>query len=397
MAHLDITQAQKLLREQDRQSGRQLRRQAAGAALFLLLGGGYALWHASAAKSATQAPAPAAAPVAVKMLGGQSVKLFAEFSGRIDAVDYAEIRPEVSGRITEIRFQDGQTVKAGDVLFVIDPRPFQAAVAKAAADLQTARTNAALAKVNLARAENLKREGAIAMQSYDQSVNASAVADAAIASASAVLEQARLDVDHAYVKAPVGGKISRAEITLGNLVQATPTPPLLASITSRDGVYADFDVDEQTYLSSVRGREQGQSIPVEVKVQGDSKIYRGTVDSFDNHISAGSGTIRARARFANDDGALVPGMFVSVRMGGAAQNNAILVPETAVGSDQSRRFVFLVGQGNKAEYRSVTLGAAVNGNRVVTSGLKPGDRLILDGLQKLAPGAAVAPLPSSKS
>jgi multidrug efflux system membrane fusion protein len=145
----------------------------------------------------------------------------------------------------------------------------------------------------------------------------------------------------------------------------------------------------------VRGREQGQTIPVEVKVQGDSKIYRGMVDSFDNHISSGSGTIRARARFANEDGALVPGMFVSVRMGGAAQNNVILVPETAIGNDQSKRFVLVVQAGDKAEYRPVTVGAAVDGNRVITSGLKTGDRLILDGLQKLAPGAPVAPRPSN--
>jgi multidrug efflux system membrane fusion protein len=391
MTHIDIAEAQKLLRLGRLPPARKLRRQMAAGALILLLGGGYALWHAGAAKSAPDAAVPAASPVAVETLKPQKIKPFAEFSGRIDAVDYAEIRPEVSGRITEIRFQDGQTVKAGDVLFVIDPRPFQAAVAKAAADLQTARTNAALAQVNLARAENLKKAGAIALQSYDQAANTSAVADASVASAAAMLEQAKLDVDHAYVKAPITGRISRAEITLGNLVGATPTPPLLASIASKDGVYADFDVDEQTYLGSVHGREQGQAVPVEVKIQGDSKVYRGAVESFDNHIDTGSGTIRARARFANEDGALVPGMFVSVRMGGATEDNALLVPETAVGSDQSKRFVFVVGPGSKAEYRSVTLGAEIDGRRVVTAGLQPGDRLILDGLQKLAPGAPVAP------
>jgi multidrug efflux system membrane fusion protein len=396
VTHFNITETQELLRQTSRPGARKLRRQIASGALLLVLGGGYALWHTGAARSASQAPPPAS-PVAVETLRPQTIKPFKEFSGRIDAVDYAEIRPQVSGRITEIHFQDGQTVKAGDVLFVIDPRPFQAAVAKAAADLETARTNAALAKVNLARAESLKQSGAIALQSYDQAVNASAVSQAAVASAAAVLEQARLDVDHAYVKAPITGRISRAEITLGNLVGATPAPPLLASIASKDGVYADFELDEQTYLSGVRGREQGQSIPVEVKVQGDSKVYRGTVESFDNHIDSGSGTIRARARFANEDGALVPGMFVSVRMGGATQTNAILVPETAVGSDQSKRFVFVVGAGSKAEYRPVSLGVEVDGERVVTDGLKPGDRLILDGLQKLAPGAPVAPHPVAKT
>ena len=387
MTHSDIFQTQKYLSQQGT-SSKTLRRQAVGAALFLLLGGGYALYHANA-KPAPQA-APAASPVTVATLAPQTVKPFAEFSGRIAAVDYAEIRPQVSGRITEIRFKDGQQVKAGDVLFVIDPRPFQAAAAKAAADLQSARTSAALAKVNLERAERLKASGAIAAQSYDQAASTNAVAAAAIQSAAAVLNQAQVDVDHAYVKAPISGRISRAEVTLGNLV-GTVTPPLLTSIASNDGVYADFEVDEQTYLNSVRSHEK--SVPVELNIAGDSHTYKGVVDSFDNHITTGSGTIRARARFANEDGALVPGMFVSVKMGSQTQGAALLVPESAVGNDQSKRFVFVVGAGNHAEYRPVQLGVAINGNRVVTSGLKAGDRVILDGLQTLAPGAVVAPQP----
>jgi multidrug efflux system membrane fusion protein len=395
MAHIDIFETAHSLNRNA--SGRILRRRILGGALLILAGGGYALWHSSAARSAPEAAAPAALPVTVRTLAPETVKPFAEFSGRIHAVDYAEIRPQVSGRITEIRFRDGEEVKAGQVLFVIDPRPFQAAVAKAAADLATARTNASLARVNLSRAESLKMDGAIAMQSYDQAASASQVGEAAIASAEATLAQARLDLDHAYVKAPISGRISRAEITLGNLVGASPNPPLLASIASKDGVYADFEVDERTYLSSVRGREQGQLIPVELRLQGDSKVYQGTVNSFDNHIDAGSGTIRARARFANEDGALVPGMFVTVRMGGATLNDALLVPEGAVGNDQSKRFVFVASRDGKAEYREITLGAAVDGNRIVQAGLKPGDRVILDGLQKLGPGAPVAPKPESHS
>jgi multidrug efflux system membrane fusion protein len=169
---------------------------------------------------------------------------------------------------------------------------------------------------------------------------------------------------------------------------------------SGDGVYADFEVDEQTYLASMRGPGAGQPVPVELTVQGDTgaqaHVYRGVIESFDNHIDSGSGTIRARARFANEDGALVPGMFVSVRMGGGALNNALLVPESAVGNDQSKRFVFVVGAGDKAEYRPVELGADVDGSRVVLSGLKDGDRVILDGLQRLAPGAPVTPQPAGK-
>jgi multidrug efflux system membrane fusion protein len=390
MTHIDIFQTQKFLSQQGHTPSRTLRRQAFGAALFLLLGGGYALYHANA-KPAPEA-GPAASPVSVQVLKPQTVKPFAEFSGRISAVDYAEIRPQVSGRITDIRFKDGQQVKAGDILFVIDPRPFQAAAAKASADLQSARTNAALAKVNLERADKLRAAGAIAMQSYDQAASTNAVAGAAIQSAAAVLNQAQVDVDHAYVKAPIAGRISRAEITLGNLVGSpTAPPPLLASIVSNDGVYADFEVDEQTYLSSVRSHEK--AVPVELNIAGDSHVYRGTVDSFDNHITTGSGTIRARARFANEDGALVPGMFVSVKMGSSVMNDALLVPESAVGNDQSKRFVFVVGAGDHAEYRPVQLGVAINGQRVVTQGLRAGDRVILDGLQTLAPGAVVSPQP----
>ena len=393
MTHIDLAQAQTYLRQQANQPARKLRRQLTGAALFLLLAGGYGIYHASA-KSAPQPQAPAASPVTVQTVKPQTVKPFAEFSGRVQAVDYAEIRPQVAGRIAEIRFKDGQEVKAGDILFVIDPRPYQAAAAKAAGDLASAVNNARLARIEHERGDRLIKAQALAQESYDQRVTADSVAQAAVKSAQAALAAAQVDVDRAFVKAPISGRISRAEITVGNLVgSATAAPQLLASIVSDNGVYADFEVDEQTYLNSVRGQAKDQPIPIELTVRGDSQAqtYQGVIQSFDNHINAGSGTIRARARFANQDGSLVPGMFVSVRMGGGTQANALLVPETAIGNDQSKRFVFVVGQGDKAEYREVALGSTVDGNRVVTSGLKSGDRVILDGLQKLAPGVPVAP------
>jgi len=393
MTHVDLYQTSKFLTAQS--SPRKLRRQAMGAALVLFLGGGYALYHANA-KPAPEA-APSAPQVSVETLKPQTVKPFAEFSGRINAVDYAEIRPQVSGRITEIRFKDGQQVKAGDVLFVIDPRPYQAAVAKAKGDLASAENNARLAKIEADRGDRLLKAQALAQEQYDQRINADGVAQAAVASAKGALAQAALDVDHAYVKAPISGRVSRAEITLGNLVGSPTTPPpVLTTIVSNDGVYADFEVDEQTYLNSVRDQarsaDQEKKIPVELTIQGDSgHVYRGFVESFDNHIATGSGTIRARARFDNSDGSLVPGMFVTVRLGGATQEKALLVPERAIGNDQSKRFVYVVGAGDKAEYRELGLGATMDGERVVTSGLKAGDRVILDGLQKLAPGAVVAP------
>jgi membrane fusion protein, multidrug efflux system len=337
-----------------------------------------------------------AVPVSVDQLTPQTVNPFSEFSGRINAVDYAEIRPQVVGRITEIRFHDGQRVNAGDVLFVIDPRPYQAAVAKAEADLATAMHNAKFAKIESDRGSQLVKPGALSQENYDQRVTNQNVADAGVKSATAALESAQVNVDYAFIKAPISGRISRAEITVGNLVGSPTTPPpLLASIVSDNGVYADFEVDEQTYLSSVRsyGHTQGQQqkIPVEVMVRGGAQQFSGHLLSFDNRIDTTSGTIRARARFDNADGALIPGMYVSVRMGEGRLDNALVVPESAVGNDQSKRFVFVASDSDKAEYRAVQLGPQVEGKRVILGGLKAGDRVILDHLQRLAPGAPVRP------
>lgn len=394
---VDLGRLQQFIASPGRRPTAQLKRRIflGAVALALLASGGIAFYHATAKPAAPAASAAVA--VTVETLKPQRISPWSEFSGRINAVDYAEIRPEVSGRITEIRFKDGQQVKAGDILFVIDPRPYQAAAAKARGDLASAQNNARLAKIELDRGSRLIKQQALAQEQFDQRANADGVAQAAVASARATLAQAELDIDHAYVKAPISGRISRAEITVGNLVGSpTAPPPVLTSVVSNDGVYADFEVDEQTYLNSVRDQarsaDQEKKIPVELTIQGDSgHVYRGFIDSFDNHIATGSGTIRARARFANEDGALVPGMFATVRLGGGAQDNALLVPERAVGNDQSKRFVFVVGTGDKAEYREVKLGQTVDGNRVVLSGLHAGEQVIVDGVQKVGPGAPVAP------
>jgi multidrug efflux system membrane fusion protein len=331
--------------------------------------------------------------VSARTVAPENVRIWSEFSGRMNAVDYSEIRPEVSGRITEIRFTDGQIVKAGDILFVIDPRTYEAAVAKAKADLVSARANAVLANSQLARAASLVKTQFVSRSTYDQRVSSRDVAVANVQVAEAALRQAEIDVDHAYVKAPIAGRISRPEITLGNLVQTGPGAPLLASVISNDGIYADFEVDEQTYMKSIHAnaetRAQEQKIPVELTLEGDeSHVYKGTIYGFDNRIDAGSGTIRARARFANEDGSLVPGMFVSVKLGGSIDSNALLVPERAIGTDQSKRFVYVI-DGGKAASHEVKLGAQVGGERIILSGLNAGDRVIVDGLQHVTPGATV--------
>ncbi|MCS5711714.1 efflux RND transporter periplasmic adaptor subunit [Candidatus Berkiella aquae] len=345
-------------------------------------------------------PSPAALstpiiPVSVHTVNQQNVRIWSSFSGRMRAIDYAEIRPEVSGRIVQILFNDGQIVNTGDVLMIIDPLPYEAAVAKAQASLASAKTKAEFAKKELERALNLVKTHAIAERLYDESANQNRVAEAEVKSAEAELKQAKINLDRAYVKAPISGRVSRAEITLGNLVQTGQNAPVLTSIVSKDGIYADFEVDEQTYMKSIRSQaatqHEEQAIPVELTIPGDEDHpYKGSIYTFDNHIDTGSGTIRARAKFANEDGRLMPGMFVSVKLGSSKQENVLLIPERAIGNDQNKRFVYVVNQDNKVVYREVNLGKqAENGTRIVLSGLQPGDRVIVDGLQHVRPDVVV--------
>jgi multidrug efflux system membrane fusion protein len=395
MAHIaELLQVAKLRNPAPHHNSLKSRSILGGLALAGMAVVGVSWHHAGATPDPTMA-ANAAIPVTVAAVEQRPVRLSSEFSGRMTAVDSADVRPEVAGRITEIRFKDGQTVQAGDVLFVIDPRPYEAAVAKAQADLATANTNAHLAHTELDRAKKLMEAEALARDTYDQRANTVGVTQASIQSAQAVLAQARLDLDHAYVKAPISGRVGRAEITVGNLVQ-TQSAPLLTSIVSNDGIYADFEVDEQTYMRTVRAHAatlaKEQKLPVQLTAQGDNAhTYDGVIESFDNKIATGSGTIRARAHFANADGALMPGMFVSVRLWAAESSNAILVPEDAVGSDQSKRFVYVATPGQKADYREVALGQEMNGKRVVLSGLHSGEKIIIDGVQRVQPGSAIAP------
>ncbi len=314
-----------------------------GAAIIALAGSGVAFQHytnASAQPAETPTVMPAV-PVMVRTVNPDDVMIWSEFSGRLSAVDYAEIRPQVSGRITQVRFTDGQSVKAGAVLFVIDPRPYEAALAKAQANLVTARTNAEFANTEFERAANLVKAQAIAQRFYDERANAKRVAEAAILSSEAELKQAELNIDYSYIKAPISGRLSRVEITAGNLVEAGPNAPVLTSIVSNNGIYADFEVDEQTYVNSIRANAhteaQERKIPVELMIQGDTaSAYKGTIHSFDNRITTGSGTIRARAKFDNKDGRLIPGMFVSVRLASSAMSTALLIPDRAIGPASTR-------------------------------------------------------------
>jgi multidrug efflux system membrane fusion protein len=343
-------------------------------------------------------PSPVAPPteVQVKSLAPEHVRVWSSFSGRLKAVDEALVRPEVSGRVVEVRIRDGQTVRAGDVMFVIDPRPYDAALAKARADVAAARTQAEFAATEYERARNMIGEQAIPQSLHDQRANAHRVAQAAVLAADAALRQASINLDYAYVKAPIAGRVSRAEITLGNLVQAGANAPVLTKIVSNDGIYADFEVDEQSYVQTIRNhadtQSQEQKIAVDMKVQGDADhVYNGSIYTFDNSLDVSTGTIRARAKFANKDGALLPGMFVSIRLASSGDTSAILVPDVAIGSDQAKKFVYVVGPDNKVAYREVSLGAGIDVRHIVLAGLNAGDRVVTKGLQFVRPDIVVAP------
>ena len=345
---------------------------------------------------AAPAPAPQAVPVTVMVVQSKPIRLWTEFSGRLSAIDWVELRPQVSGTIKEIRFEDGQMTAKGDVLVVIDPRPYRAAVAEAKAELNMARHTLDLAKKQRARAKPLVVKGHVSQSVMDERIKDHTVAISQVNSAKAKLEQTEIDLDYAYVKAPISGRLSRAEITEGNLVEAGPNAPVLTSIVATEGIYADFDVDERTYLRHMHAVAKAggvvSTLPVELTINAaELRTYRGHIQSFDNQIDSATGTIRARAIFSNEDGSLLPGIFAEVRLGSPEVEEVVLLGAGAVGTDQDRKFVYVVDEADKVVYREVSLGASIGGERVITRGLETGERVVIGGLIKVRPGMSVAP------
>lgn len=341
---------------------------------------------------------PPAVPVQAAIVKVEPVQMWNDYSGRLQAVDFVEVRPQVSGAIVEVKFNDGQLVNKGDVLFVIDPRPYKAALDQANADLQKAKNESTLAQKDLTRAQELIKTQAIAARLLDERQSNASVAKSSIDSAQARVNQAKLNYDYTSVTAPISGRVGRVEVTLGNLVQIGQ--PVLTTVVSNEGIYADFEVDEKTYMhlmqsaSQASTEAQANKVPVKLTIGRDKdtgEVLDGYIHSFDNRIDTSSGTIRARALFANKDGKLLPGMFATVSMGGPSDEEQILVPSSAVGTDQDRKFVYVIGEGNKLVYREVVLGAGINGHRVVTSGIEPGEKIVIDGMMKLRPDMVVEP------
>lgn len=361
---------------------------AAALAGLFSLGGGLAIYHGQA--SAAPAPAVAAATVDVAEVARRAVTEWQQYSGRLEAVEQVEIHPQVSGILTAVHFKDGSLVKKGDLLFTIDPRPFAAEVARAEAQLAAMDARVAYTASDLARGERLLAENAIARRDFDEKQNAAREAKANLQAAQAALRIARLNLDYTRITAPIAGRVSRAEITVGNLV-APGNGPALTSLVSADHIYAAFDVDEQSYLKVVNG-SQGKSLPIHLGLADDDGYsLEGKLSSVDNHLDSTSGTIRLRALVDNPDGKLLPGLYARIRLGAASQHEALLIDEKAVGTDQARRFVLVVGEDNRTAYREVRLGSLQDGLRVVESGLKAGERIVVNGLQRVRPGDPVTP------
>jgi multidrug efflux system membrane fusion protein len=316
-----------------------------------------------------------------------------EFSGRLQAVNSVEIRPRVSGVIDRVAFADGARVKKGQLLFQIDPRPFQAEVERLAAERTRSVSDLELAKANRARAERLIGAHAISREEYERQVAGEASAQGALGSIDASLQEARLNREFTEVRAPIDGHVSRAIITAGNLVSSAN---LLTTLVSDDPVYVYFDTDEQTYLRYAKATHEARAHG------GDSDVYIGLVDEngyphsgkldfIDNQVDATTGTIRARAALANPDGRYTPGLFARVRLVGGEDHDSVLIENRAIGTDLSKTFVLALTKDNHIEYRLVELGPEINGLRVVTHGLAPNDLIVVNGLQHVRPGQSVAP------
>jgi membrane fusion protein, multidrug efflux system len=345
-----------------------------------------ALAAAGCSSQASEPVAPPAAEVSVATVVSRSVRQWDDFTGRLSAVETVELRPRVSGYIDRVAYEEGQEVKQGDLLFVIDQRPYLAELAQAEAALERARSEARLAQTQSARAKSLIDAKVISREEFETRHAASAGSDAGVREAQAAVASARLNLTFTEVRAPISGRAGRALITAGNLAQADATP--LTTLVSLDPMYVDFDSDEQTFLRyselARKGERESSHNPVRVGLANEEGYpHAGTVDFVDNQVDPRTGTIRARAVLANPDRVFTPGLFARVQLEGSAQFDALLIDEKAVITDQDRKYVYVVGTDNTAQRRDITLGRTIDGLRVVTSGLAPTDQVVVDGVQKV--------------
>jgi multidrug efflux system membrane fusion protein len=349
-------------------------------------------------KEPPAAPQPQA--VTVAEVPERQITEWDEFTGRLEAVDQVEIHPRVTGYIKRVTFAEGKEVKKGEVLFEIDPRPYEADLARAEAELESARSAAALAKSEVQRAGKLVDMQAISREEFDSRTSAEVQGGAQVRALEAAVRTARLNLEWTRVRSPIAGRVSNALVTAGNLVQAgPPAGAVLTTVVSVDSMYLYFDSDEQTYLRyGARARSSGGTnwrtarLPVYLGLANESGFpHEGRLDFVDNQVDPNSGTIRTRAVFSNRSRALTPGLFARVKLVGTEKMNAMLVRDAAIGTDQDRKFVLVVGPGDTLAYRPIVPGRLTDGLRIVTSGLKPGERIVVNGLMRVRPGMKVTP------
>ena len=353
-------------------------------------------------KQAPQAAA-AAPPVTVAQPVKRTVTDWDEFTGRFDAIEEVQVRARVGGFVTNVEFKDGDMVHAGDLLYIIDPRPFEAVAEQADGQLSDARAKVELAKRDLDRGLALVQTSAVSEQLVDQRRQALQAAHAAVTQAEGALKAAQLNIEFTHVIAPIGGRVSRHLVSVGNLVQGSEGgSTLLTSIVSLDPIYIYFDMDEATYLKynrlwfeGKRPSSRDNPNPVQVALTGETKpSHDGKVDFLDNRLDVSTGTLRGRAVIPNKDLSILPGQFGRVRLIASAPYDALLIPDNAIATDQSRKIVFVVKEDNTAEARPVILGPLDEGLRVIREGLKADDRVVVDGLQRVRVGAKVSPHPA---
>ncbi len=348
-----------------------------------------------------QAHAPGASPppsVSVANPVEKKVVEWDEYTGRFEATDTVEVRARISGVLTEVKFTDGAVVKKGDLLFVIDPRPFQRVLDRDRAALQGAKVQVEFAQRDLERARPLMANSTISQQVFDQRNQAVKTAEANVLSAEASVRSAELDVEFTQIRAPITGRISRKLISEGNFITGgSGSGTLLTTIVSTDPIYFYFDISEADFLKYKRLFEQGMrpssreaANPIEVGLQGDTGFpIKGQMNFVDNRIDSATGSLRERATFQNPNGMLLPGLFARARVIGSGEYNAILLPDAAIATDQSNRFVFVVADDGAVSAKPVTLGPMIDGLRVIRTGVAPADWVIVNGVQRARKGIKI--------
>ncbi len=370
---------------------RRTRLSIATAGILAVTAGAWAITHGNS--HAATAPVKQAVSVDVATVVSRNIVDWQDYSGRLQAINRIDIRPQVSGVLSGVHFRDGSLVKKGDLLFTIDQRPYIAAVDSAEAKLASTMAQSAYASAEFTRAKALIADNAISRKEFEQKQNDANAASAAVLAAKAALRIAKLNLAYTQIRAPIDGRVSRAEVTLGNLVTANESYPLTTLVSSSQ-IYASFDVSESVFLHYVdMGKAKSSSeLPVFMGLADETGYpRRGALSSVDNHLNPSSGTIRVRAIFDNSDGRLIPGLYARIRLGGDQPHPAVLIEESAVGTDQDKRFVYVVGNDNKVNYRQVHLGSVQGDLTIVTQGLKTGERIVVNGLQRIHSGAVITP------